>query len=727
MIEPASAIQRGFSGGELAPVFHARADHEKYIAGLATCRNWIVQRHGAVANRPGLRFVNACKTDDANVRLEVYKSENANESILIEVGSGYFRFYKNGGLVSLGAPATAWNAATNYVAGDLASRLGINYYAKVAHLNQQPPNATYWHPLTGLIYEVPHTYTTGGLIGGWEQSGNVIVITHRLHDPRELVYFSDTNWVLRLADTEPSIIAPAGLALTPSAGVQNYSYMVTSVKTETYEESLPTAAVNDATAAVPTVAAPHVLTWTLEAAATEYNVYCDPTGNGQFGYVGTAATNLFNNPGTDPDFLVSPPLDRTPFVSANTRPHVAAHYDQRRFYAQSIESPEVIHASRTGFYNNFGISSPLQDDDSLTFRISGKHYHPVRHMLGLKRLVVFTDAGAWVVGKPEEPLTPFTLGAYQHTYSGAAPDVPPIVSGESVIYLQSRGSIVRDLRFDQEIEGLAGRDLTLFSAHLFDGHVIDRMDYAETPQSVVWCVRDDGVLLGMTYVREQEVWGWHQHTTDGDFEQVRTVPEANEDAVYVVVRRTIGGVSKRYIERFASREIIVFDEDVFFVDSGLSYSGAPATVFTGLDHLNGKTVAIVANGSYVGTAVVAGGSITLATAASNVHAGLPIPLADVQTLDIDAHGTNIRDKQKRTGAATLLLDRSARGFSIGPDVNNLRPYEDSVFDAQVDETTGQLEIMLGATFDKPGRVYLRQDAPLPITLLGIMPSVAVGG
>lgn len=737
MKAPESIIQRGFSAGELAPVLHARADNAKYVDGLRTCRNFMVLRHGAVANRAGFRFVSACKTNDANVRLQKYVADNPNESILVEVGSGYFRFFKNGAPITVDE-VTAWSNATAYEVGDLAEDGGVNYYCTAAHTNQPPPDDDYWYALDGDTYEIPTPYTTGGLIGSWEQSGNVVVITHRLHDPRELIYFGDTYWVLQLADTVPTLAAPTGVVLTPpGAGPQTYAYQVTARKAETYEESLPSTAVSAAAVLAPTVAAPHTLTWTAIPAAAEYNIYCDPLGNGVFGYVGASTTNTFANPGTVPDFMVTPPLDRTPFVSAETRPHLATHYQQRRFYAQSISSPDGIEASRTGFYNNFGISSPLQDDDALSFRIAGNSNHPIRAMLGLKTLLVLTDGGGWTVGQPKTPLTPSNLPTEQETYIGAAPDVRPVVVGNAVIYLQSRGVIMRDLQFDIQVEGLAGRDLTLFAAHLFDGHVIDDMDFALTPHSIVWAVRDDGTLLGLTYVREQEVWGWHRHDTDGDFERVCTVPEATEDAVYVIVSRTIGSGLVRYIERLESREITNFDQNVFFVDSGLSYSGEPADSFSGLDHLEGKRVAIVADGSVITNGVedvdedeqyiVTGGTVTLPAEASHVHVGLPITHAQIETLDIDAHGTAIRDKAKRVGSVTVLLERSSRVFWSGPNATDVLPYELSRLELPADEYTGQVELALESDWEKPGRILIWQKDPLPITVLGILPNLVVGG
>jgi hypothetical protein len=304
-----------------------------------------------------------------------------------------------------------------------------------------------------------------------------------------------------------------------------------------------------------------------------------------------------------------------------------------------------------------------------------------------------------------------------------------------VIYLQARGTIVRDLRFDQQVDGLAGRDITLFAAHLFDGHVIDRMDYQESPHSIVWCVRDDGTLLGCTYNRELDMIAWHRHDTDGVFEQVCVVPEEGEDVLYAIVMRTIGGVNKRFIERLETREIRegFFNLDSFFVDSGLSYDGAPATNFTGMDHLEGERIAVVADGDVISNGfdetviTVSGGAFTLATAASRVHAGLPIARAQVETLDLDAHGTMIRDKAKRTGSVTLLLHRSSRTWHAGPDEDHMTPYELGVTDNAADEFTGQVEQALEGDWSKPGRIMIWQRNPLPITILGIIPNQVVGG
>lgn len=723
-----STFQRSFAAGELAPAYHARGDSARYLEGLRRCRNFWVMRAGGVQNRPGFRFIGECKTTSPEVRLVRYVAADG-QGYLIEAGQSYLRFYKNGAQITL-SNVTAWSGATAYVIGDIARQGGVNYYCIKDHTNQVPPNATYWYAMPGSILEVPTTYTTTGLFGAWEQSGNVIAITHKLHDPRELVFLGDTHWILRLADTKPTTAKPTGLNVTPGpAGTRTYAYKITAAAVDTYEESPVTDAVEISGVGEPTEDNPHVLSWDTPAVpVAEWYVYLDPNGNGTFGFIGTATGAAeFNDTGVLPDFDVTPPLDRTPFVSADTRPHVVAHYQQRRFYAQSTNSPDGIEASRVGFVNNFGISSPLQDDDALSFRMIGRNYHPVRYMLGLKRLIVFTDGGAWAVGEPQKALTPSALFADQETYTGMAPDVVPVVIGESVIYLQARGRLIRDLRFDQKVEGLAGLDLTRFASHLFDKYTITRLDYAETPHSIVWAIRSDGVLLGMTYIRDEDAWGWHRHDTDGSFEQLCVVPEANRDALYVIVKRTIGGVDKRYIERLESREIVTFDVDSFFVDSGLSYSGAAATNFSGLGHLEGKTVVACGDGARVGTTfVVTGGAVTLPAAKTNVHIGLPIT-AQLETLDLDVAGANIRDKQKLVKAATVLIDESAIGFMVGPASDKLVPSRLHPWETAAKSNTAPIDVPIDATWDKPGRVFIEHTDPLPLTVLGVMPNLDVGG
>jgi hypothetical protein len=737
-------VIRSFAGGEVSPAIAARADLARYQTGLRTCRNFIVQRNGGAANRPGTRFVGECKTADVNVKLLRYTAANEGESVLIEAGETYLRFYLNGVLVVLDLTTVDdWDSGTAYVIGDLVKRSGIAYYAKADGTNHQPPNATYWYPLTDGILEIPTPFSDDGLFN-WSQSGQTITLTHRLHPPQELIYESITRWIFRAVTTAPRVDAPTTPALANTVGTRSYGYVITAAAPGTYEESLASAQVIDASALAPSDAAPHSISWvavTVDGvSAPEYYVYCDPYSNGQYGFIGTAVgVTTFKNNGIVPDFNQTPPLAVTPFGATGDYPHVSATYQQRRFFGQTVNEPDLVEGSRLGFASNFGISSPLQDDDALSFKIAGNNHNAVRHLLALKAgLVVMTGAGEWTVNGPQgAPLSPNAIDPEQQTYVGAAEDVRPAIIGNGIVYAQARGSKVHELRFDQQVEGLGGRDLTVFAAHLFDGFSLLAMDVALAPNSIVWAVRSDGTLLGLTYVPEQDVWGWHRHDTQGVFRDVCVVPEVGEDAAYFIVARTVNGSTVMYIERMASRTIIDFNRDSFFVDAGVTYDGTPVASISGLDHLEGKVVAVVAdgvvqyNGATAGAGAsaytVTGGAVNIGTPASVVHVGLAILYPEIETVSLDVAGSAIRGKVKRVQAVTALINESSRTFWAGPDTSRLTQYRAQPFDGAAKSFEGAVELNVAARFNADGRVFVRQTDPLPITILGLIPSVELGG
>lgn len=740
-----AVFQRSFSGGEIAPVLAARADQARYLAGLRTCRNFIVRREGGVSNRPGLRFVGESRDNTTATFLLRYVSEIAGASLLLEAGEFYLRVYDVGGLVRL-TGVVAWDGATLYQIGDLVRSGGVNYYCVKSHTNHVPPNGTYWYAMPTDILEIPTPFGNAGF--NWEQSGNIITLTSTLVAPHELIFFGLTQWRLQPVSTAPAIDPPTALVLSlpvANPGTLSYNYVVTAGAQQTLEESTPSAITQITTIATPTPDKPVHLAWTAPAQpADEYYIYKDPYGNGTYGFVGVATGQVeFLDTGILPDFTVTPPKPRVLFAAAGDYPSKSANFQQRRFFAGSDNNPDAVFGSRVGFRSNFNISSPLQDDDAITFRIAANQHNPVRNMLGLNALVILTDAGEWSIGgNGQPPLAPQSIDAQQQCFVGAN-DVPPVVIGTSVLYVQARGALVREIQFPQSVYvQLIARDLTIFASHLFDGFTINRLDYAQTPHSTAWVVRSDGTLLGLTYILDQDILAWHRHDTGagGQFEDVCVVPEPGEDAVYVLVRRTIGGVFKRYIEKLERRTIVDFTLDSFFVDAGLTYNGAPATTIAGLDHLEGEIVAVVADGKVIFNgdptaanapdfAVIGGTIAAVLPASSVIHAGLPIRFAELETLDLDVSGSDVRAKKKRVGSVQLLLDQSVRTFQVGPDNGHLRaitlkPFEGGTAGLPF---TGEEEINITAAYNDFGRVFLRHTDPLPLTVLGILPIVELGG
>lgn len=393
--------------------------------------------------------------------------------------------------------------------------------------------------------------------------------------------------VIRAGESASWTIAPNGVLATgnavktgtSAATIYRTSYVVTSVDNNG-QESVPSLVTG--TSATPTSAAVVNVSWTAVSGISRYNVY--KKIGAYYGFIGTADRPLFTDNGITPDTTLTAPFaDPSIFQAADAYPSCTGYYQQRLFFGNSNNEPETVWGSRTGDFRNFSKRQPLQDDDSLKFNLAGRQVAQIKHIMDLGKLLVFASTGEYFCnGDAAGIITPTDINVRQHSNFGSS-DVPPIQIGNNAIFVQARGSLVRDLGFDWQTEGYKGNDLTIFSAHLFDGYTISEWCYQQIPHSIVWAVRSDGTLLGLTYLPEHQIWGWHRHDTDGTFESICTVPDStsNEDAVYVVVNRTIDGSTKRYIEKFASRQIDEDDSTTWnFMDCYAEYDGVNATATT---------------------------------------------------------------------------------------------------------------------------------------------------
>lgn len=601
-------IQRSFAGGEVSPALYGRGDTIKYQTGLRTCRNFKVQRYGGVANRTGSEFVAEVKDSTKLTRLLKFVF-NTDQTYVLEFGDLYMRVIQNGAQVTDLAltitgitqanPAVLTYTGTDPSNGQEVAISGVGGMTQVNGRNFRVANVNAGANTFELQYldgtDVDSTgfdaYTSGGTADRvyeiatpfaeadlrtlqFVQSGNVVTITHPNYAPRDLTRASSTSWIISAVSFLPILSAPTGLSFTFAAGALSYSYVVTAVAAETYEESLASAAATNNCAA-PSAAAPNALTWNAVADAQEYYVYRETyIGSGVYGFIGTAASNSFNDVGVTPDNNATPPVARTLFNAAEEYPSTVTYFQQRRVFANTNNDPEKVWTSRSGQHTNLTISSPIQDDDAVTFTIVSRQVNEVRHLVEVGELLILTSGAVWQVqGDADGVLKPTAINLKLQGTHGAA-ELAPVTIGNNLIYLQARGSIVRDLAYKRDSAGYTGKDLSIYAPHLFEGYQLVAWDYQEVPDSIVWAVRDDGTMLGLTYLPEHEVWGWHRHDTgDGDlYEDVISVPEGAEDYVYTIVQRTIGLTTKRYIERFRSRRVTDV-VDAFFVDSGLTYDG----------------------------------------------------------------------------------------------------------------------------------------------------------
>jgi hypothetical protein len=454
----------------------------------------------------------------------------------------------------------------------------------------------------GDPYEISSPFAVEDLDGiRFTQSADVVTLTHPLYGVYELRRMDTDDWAITQKSLGPALSYPANIVASGTAGSTPYLYFITSINAETGEESLP--GVSNAPVLTAPSDNPHTIAWDAVSGAASYNVYAQaPFNASTMGYIGNTTGTSFVNDGITPDQLWRAPVDRTLFSSSGDYPTAVAYIQQRLALAGSVNEPETVWTSKTGLYDNFLTSSPLRDDDAITFTMSGRRVNAIQHLLDIGRLIILTAAGEWVVtGDGSGILRPTEINPKQHTYNGAN-HIAPVVINDTALYVQARGTIIRDLIYEAQSDGFRGSDLTIFSTHLFDGYTIVDMAYQQIPHSILWAVRSDGVLLGLTYIKEQEIWGWHKHDTDGVIERVCVVPEGNEDAVYLVVLRG----DQRFIERLTPRERVDSDE-LFFMDAGLSYDGRD----WGREQLADVTITVT-----TGTVWTAGATLTL-TASDN--------------------------------------------------------------------------------------------------------------
>lgn len=687
-----TVIQRSFAGGEIAPSLHTRVDLVKYATGLKTCRNCIIQKHGGAANRPGTTFIGEVKDSSRTVRLIPFEF-NSDQTYMLEFGHLYMRVIRSGSYqydltltitnVTNANPCVVSYTGTDPtngqefyisgISGDMGPFMnGRNF--KITNLNTVAKTFELQYlngdAVDSLLFDA---YNSGGTAKrvytlttpyvetdlqtlNYDQSGDIITITHNHYYTRELSRTGHTSWSLDIVDFEPGIAAPTNPSNNGAAGTTT-EWEITAVAEETFEESVPSASTGSS--ATPSGGAPITVSWTAVTGAQEYNVY--KKKNGVYGFIGVAGSTSFIDNGIDPDTDTTPPIPNDPFslegainISAITKanpgvvttaashglidndllyiesvggmtelnslfflavyisattfsltdlegnaidtsaygaytaggtikpagnfPACSAYYQNRHFFASTRNNPEDLFATRSGNFKNLSLRSPLQDDDALQFPVTGRNVNSVRSMVDLDGLIVFTAGGEVAIeGDVNGVVTPGTPNPKKKSYIGSA-TLQPLIIGTTALIVQAKQTIIRDF-YNDSIEGFKGEDLSIYSAHLFEGYTIRDWTYQQIPNSIAWVVRDDGVLLGLTYIREHKFAAWHRHDFDGTVEQVCSISENNEDAVYLVIKRTINGEEKRYVERMNSR----FFSDVLdakFIDCGLSYDGRNTTAET---------------------------------------------------------------------------------------------------------------------------------------------------
>jgi hypothetical protein len=417
-------------------------------------------------------------------------------------------------------------------------------------------------------------------------------------------------------------------------------------------------------------------------------------------------------------------------TSGEVSPQAVGYFEQRRVFGGSAILPQTIWMTRSGTESNMTYSIPTQDDDSITARIVARESNVVRHLVPLNDLIALTSGGVWRIAAPGgEALTPANISAKPQSYVGASM-VSPVVTNQSILYAPERGSHIREISYKWESQSYQADDVSVLAPHLFDFESVVQLAYSQTPYQVLWTVRGDGVLLGMTYQPEHQVKAWHQHTTNGTFESVCAIPEGDEDGVYVIVQRSINGENVHYVERQHSRQFATL-ADAFFVDAGATYDGTLKSTITGLHHLEGKEVVALADGGVEPAQEVVNGTITLQAAARKVHVGLAYE-CDAQSLPFasEALAAFGQSTIKNVNEVALRVLQSS-GIFVGPTFEKLTEYaQRTTADDPGDAPgliTGTHRIKPAPSWAEDGTICIRQANPLPLSILSMALEVSTGG
>ncbi|RZN40397.1 hypothetical protein FEK48_13160 [Escherichia sp. E2593] len=570
-----SWIQPSFAGGEIGPSLYGRIDMAKYQVALRKCDNFIVRQYGGVENRPGTQFIGAAKYPTRKCRLIPFQFSTI-QTYALEFGHNYMRVIKDGAYV----------------------------------LNS-----------SNVIYELAMPYTEADLFRiKFTQSADVLTLVHPSYPPKELRRFAHDSWqivdvvtsngpfedinvdesiTVYSSGTTGTVALVSNSAIFGSELVGTLFYLEQpAVDSVPVWETSKTTVIDDIRRADSNYYRANTAgkTGTLRPSHTEGMSWDGWGGTGDddtgiqweylhsgFGIVRITAVAGNNKSATAtvvsrvPENVVG--TDKASYKwapyawnSVNGYPGTVVYYQQRLYFAASTAFPQTIWASRTGDYKDFGKNNPTQDDDRIIYTYAGRQVNEIRHLIDVGSLVVLTSGGEYVVsGDQNKVLTPSAF-SFSSQGSNGCSNVPPIAVANIALFIQEKGSVVRDLAYSFDVDGYQGSDLTILANHLFQKHSLVDWSFCIVPYSSAFCIRDDGKLLVLTYLRDQQVFAWAPQSSAGFYESTCCISEGDEDAVYFSVKRVINGQTVRYIERLSSRQF-TNDLDAFFVDCGLSYDG----------------------------------------------------------------------------------------------------------------------------------------------------------
>ncbi|MBF0269343.1 MAG: hypothetical protein HQL44_12210 [Alphaproteobacteria bacterium] len=391
--------------------------------------------------------------------------------------------------------------------------------------------------------------------------------------------------------------------------------------------------------------------------------------------------------------------DEAAFSSLRGWPVCCCFHQDRLVIGGSRDLPNRMWLSKSSELWNFDLGEGL-DDESIEFTLLSDQVNAVRAVFSGRHLQVLTSGAEWMV--TGSPLTPGKIQVNRQTRNGSMVDrqVPPRDVDGATIFAGRTGNDLREFLYTDIEQAYTSHDLAMLAGHLCNGPV--DMDY-DPAMRLLYVVMSDGSIAAITNYRAEQVTAWSLLTTDGLFHSVAVVG----DSAYVLV------------ERQGDYLIECFDPTLNTDSALLGEGEEPGDIWSGLDHLEGRTVSVVGDGLPVGSAVIEGGSLLLDHPATTVEAGLAF-MHEIQPLPPAGQVKPVR----LISAAFRLQDTQALRVDVGKGAQPI-PFKhlgvESALDAPAQPFSGEVKLRaLGWRRNLAEPLWVvRQSDPLPSTVLSV--------
>ncbi|MCA7962502.1 hypothetical protein LGM54_05990 [Burkholderia cenocepacia] len=756
----AAPQQVSFDAGELSPLLGARVDLSKYPNGCKVMENFIATVQGPAIRRGGKRFIAPIKDSTKQAWLLPFIVSDG-IAYMLEFGDHYLRFFvSRGQLVSGGTPV---EIATPYSLADLTTEDGT-FAIRVA---QSADTMYLFHgsyPTQKLLRTGATTFMlqavtfvggpfatvnidNGVTVQASAQTGGVTLTAST-----GIFRASDVGTLFYLEQVDNSYVKPwvvhQKIAVGDLRRVDNRVYKCTQIGTQTPQ-------VTGAETPTHTIGRRWDGTGQDESSTDEWGSIGVEWEYQHSGYgtvlitgfidaqhvAGTVTTNDPADPCMLPNTVVTAATykwARSLFNSTDGFPQMGTFWSERlcmmrdRWLALSVSADFEVFKTKD--------ADQATDDSAIVQQLNARRLNKLAWMVESDSLLVGMTGDEWVIGKSNGSLalSATNMNARRRTSYGSK-RLQPVEVGGTILFVQKSGRKLRDFKYDFSSDNYVSTDVTKIADHITRGRAgtnngIMSLCYQQEPHSVIWAARADGQLIGCTYDEEagrSDVYGWHRHPdANGFVECVASMPapDGASDDLWVIVRRQINGQTVRYVEYLnPSLQDDDAQSSAFYVDAGLTYSGAPTTAVAGLSHLEGQTVAVLTDGAVHPSRTVAGGSITLEWPASVVHIGVPTKCR-IQTMQLNAGAANgtAQGKTKRVSNIVTRFSRSLGG-AVGPSfadsdlekLNFRRP--SNAMDRAVPLFDGDMESNWRGDYEGQSWICYQNDQPLPVTLLGFFP------